>query len=134
MAELVEHKGVVESVEGFNARVRIIQVSACSGCHARSGCMAADQKTKYIDCQTEEQLNVGDEVIVQIAQSVAWQAVLISFVIPFVLLVIMIWGLGLYFTEAVSGTLAIVSVLVYYGIVALFRGKLKKRFKFIARK
>lgn len=134
MKEMIEHKGVVEEVVGQSVRVRIVQVSACNGCHAKGSCMAAEAKEKYIDCQCTEPLQVGDEVVVEVAQSVAWQAVLLAFIVPFLLLMFMLWLLSRYFTEPVSGTVAIFSVMLYYAVLALFRGKMKKRFRFIARK
>lgn len=134
MSESIEHKGIVESVGEQQAHVRIVQASACSACHAAKNCMAADAREKYIDCIIEEPLSVGDEVIVEIRQSLGWLAVLIAFVLPFLLLVGMLWLMGMFFSEPVAGTIALCSLLPYYAVVALFRGRLKKKFRFVARK
>lgn len=134
MSELVEHKGKVVSVAGQQVKVLIMQASACNGCHAKGSCMAAEAKEKYIDCTSADQLQVGDEVMVSVSQSLAWEAVLLSFVLPFLLLIFMLWLFGMYYEEQVAGTAAIIAVILYYAVLALFRSRLKRQFNFVARK
>ncbi|MBR1809961.1 MAG: SoxR reducing system RseC family protein [Paludibacteraceae bacterium] len=134
MSDTIEHKGIVESVSGQEVHVRIVQASACSACHAAKSCMAADAREKYIDCLAEEPLAVGDDVMVSVSQKQGWLAVLLSFVLPFLLLMLMLWLTGKVWSEAVSGTVSICSLLPYYLVIWLFRDKLRKRFNFIARK
>ena len=134
MSEVIEHKGIVESVSGAEVHVRIVQASACSGCHAKQNCMAADSREKYIDCLSNEPLVVGDEVVVSVSQKQGWIAVLLSFVLPFCLLMLMLWLMGKFFSEPVAGTIALCSLLPYYLVIWLLRGKIKKNFEFTARK
>ncbi len=134
MDNKIEHKGIVEQVNGTEVRVRILQSAACSGCHAAKSCMAAEAQEKIIDCVTADPMQVGDEVTVQVEQSVGWLAVLLSFVLPFCIMMLMLWLMGKFFSEGIAGTIALCSLLPYYGIVALFRKKIKKRFVFTAKK
>ncbi len=134
MSESIKHKGIVESVSGTEAHVRILQTSACSGCHAAKSCMAADAREKYIDCIITEPLQTGDEVTVLIEQRTGWLAVLIAFILPFLLLMLMLWLMGMFFTESIAGTVALCSLLPYYGIVALLRKRIKRHFVFTALK
>lgn len=134
MSETIEHKGIVESVSGQEVHVRIVQASACSACHAAKSCMAADAREKFIDCMAEEPLAVGDEVVVSVSQKQGWLAVLLSFVLPFCLMMLVLWLMGKFFSEPVAGTVALVSLLPYYLIIWLLRGKLKKNFEFTAKK
>lgn len=133
MAEMIEHKGVVLQQDGHMAKVRIEQVSACAACHAKGACMAADSAEKIIDCQMVEPLEVGEEVVVKVARQLGMTAVLLAFVVPFVLLLAIVFGLGQVIeSEAITGTIALVALLPYYGILALLKGKLQKRFSFYA--
>lgn len=133
MSEAIEHKGQVVSVGSDGVRVRILQASACSACQAKRSCMAADSQEKYIDCVASEPLAVGQSVVVEVAERLGWFAVLLAFVLPFLLLVFMLWLMGRYFTESVAGTVALCSLLPYYFVIWLLRAKLKKRFRFVAR-
>ena len=128
MSETIQHKGIVESLNGDEAHVRIVQASACSGCHAAKSCMAADAREKYIDCVMSEPLQVGQEVVVEIEQKTGWLAVVLAFVLPFCILMLMLWLMGKLFEESVAGTIALCSLLPYYIILWLLKGKLKKQF------
>ena len=49
MKEIIEHQGVIESIEDAHVRVNIVQMAACSGCKARSLCTSSESKEKIID-------------------------------------------------------------------------------------
>lgn len=133
MSDVIQHSGTVDRIDGEVAHVHIVQSSACSACHAAKACMAADRQDKWIDAVCEEPLQVGDEVEVVVKQRAGWLAVLLAYIVPFMLLVLMVWLLsktGL--SEAVTGTMAILAVAVYYSVLRLFRAKLNRRFVFTA--
>jgi len=68
-------------------------------------------------------------------QSIGLQAVLLAFVIPFVLILITLIVLQLFIaSELVSGTLALLVLIPYYGVLSLFNKKMKATFKFEIRK
>lgn len=134
MADKIQHEGVVLSAEAGVARVRILQASACSQCKAHSMCMSAEAKEKMIDCEMVEPLAVGDKVMVEVEERQGWFAILLAFVLPFLLVMGLIYGLGKVMAEEWAGTLALCSLVPYYGVLSLFRNKLKKHFSFIARK
>lgn len=135
MSQLIEHEGIVVAVDGMQAQVRILQTSACSACSARNMCMAAESKEKIIDCEMLEPLEPGDKVVVQVARRLGLQAVWWAFVLPFVLLLGLIWFLGtIWDNEALAGTVALCSLLPYYGVLSLFKNRLKRKFAFRATK
>ena len=134
MKETITHAGVVQSVADGVAHVRIEQASACASCQVKSHCMAADAQEKFIDCRMTEPLEAGDEVIVEIEQHLGWLAVLLAFVLPFLLMMSVLWIGNLYWSEEIAGTMALGSLLPYYGVLALFKKRLKKRFDFVAHK
>ena len=134
MSEKISHEGIVVSVTEDQAKVEITQVSACSTCYAQAGCMAADRRVKIIDCEMAEPLEVGDKVIVEVKQSMGWLAVLLAFVVPFVLMMLMLWWMGRYFEEGVAGGITICSLVVYFLLLSVFRQRLNNVFRFEAHK
>ena len=51
MENNVKHEGIVQSIEGLNVTVKMTVNSACSGCHAKSICGAADSRDKVVVAQ-----------------------------------------------------------------------------------
>ena len=136
MSEQIHHSGVVMTIEGTIARVSITQASACQACKAKSMCMASESKEKMIDAVALGPLQPGDVVEVSVRERLAWRAVLLGYVLPFVVMMLVIAGLN-YLTEwdeAIVGTVSIVSIAVYYLILSGFKKSLQKQFSFTARK
>lgn len=131
MGETIRHKGIVERIDGDMAVVRIAQTSACAACHAAKMCMASESREKRIDARLTRSVAVGDEVEVVVREQLGWLAVCLAYVIPFVLLVAAVAALDrLGLSEAKAGTGALLSVAVYYLVLRLFRGKLRRKFAF----
>ena len=122
-------------MEGDTAVVRIAQTSACAACHAAKMCMASEIREKRIEARMVEPMNVGDEVEVIVREQAGWLAVLLAYVLPFVLLVAAVAVLGqLGWSEVQAGTAALLSVAVYFVILRMFRDKLQRQFTFWVRK
>lgn len=122
-------------MEGDTAVVRIAQTSACAACHAAKMCMASESREKRIEARMVEPMNVGDEVEVIVREQAGWLAVLLAYVLPFVLLVAAVAVFGqLGWSEVQAGTAALLSVAVYYVILRMFRDKLQRQFTFWVRK
>ena len=135
MEEMIRHKGIVEQVSNGRAVVLIGQTSACAGCHAAKMCMASEHKEKRIEAVLLDNVSVGEEVEVQVRETLGWLAVLLAYVVPFVLLVAAVAGFNrLGWSEAQAGTAALASVAVYYVILRLFRDKLQRKFTFEIKK
>ena len=62
----VSHEGVVTKIENAKVSVNIISKSACSKCHAKDVCGASDKSEKIIEGYSEENLSVGDNVMVEL--------------------------------------------------------------------
>ena len=121
----------MERIDGEMAVVRIAQTSACAACHAAKMCMASESRDKRIEARLTRPVAVGDEVEVVVREELGWLAVLLAYIIPFLLLVAAVAGFGrLGWSEAKAGTAALASVAVYYVILRMFRGKLQKKFAF----
>jgi len=136
MAQLIEHSGIINKIDNYSIHVLIEQESACSECHASGVCNAADKENKIIEVERcDQQLQVGDKVILFGKQSIGLVAVLLAFVIPFVLILITLIILRATGTnESLSGGISLAMLIPYYSILSIFNKKLKTKFKFEIKK
>ena len=132
MSTKISHSGIIESIDEGCVHVRIVQTSACAACKVAGYCNAAESKEKIVDVfRPANGLKVGDAVTVTASTSVATQALLLGFAVPFVVLVavllVVLWLTG---NEATAGLSALASLLPYYGVLYLTRDKIRDRFAF----
>jgi len=136
MSQIIEHTGIINSIDGQLIRVLIIQESACNACHAKGACTASDQDEKIIEVEnSDSSFHVGDAVVLYGQRSIGLQAVLLAFVIPFVLILLTLLVLRPYVaSEALSGTIALSMLAPYYIILSFYKKKLKAKFQFFIKK
>ena len=135
MDELIRHEGIVLAVQDGKALVEIVQTSACSACKARSMCMSAESQEKRIDATMTEPLNPGDRVEVMVTENLAWKAVLLAYILPFIVMIAVVGLLEIWIhNEAVVGSIALCAIALYYIVLSFFRDRLQKEFSFTARK
>jgi sigma-E factor negative regulatory protein RseC len=132
MSQKIEHTGIITNIVGTKIQVQIVQLSACSSCHAKGACSASDKDEKFIDAEvTDTTFKIGDQVNLIGESSMGLFAVLIAFVIPFLLIIISLFILRSYTTnEALSGTIALGVLVPYFIILSLFNKKLQNKLKF----
>lgn len=118
MSDKINHSGMVEAVDGEHVKVRILQTSACAACKVAGHCSAAESKEKIVDVKVVKGVGdykVGDAVVVSTSQSAVGKALLIGFVLPFV---VMVSALVVTFTlssdELISALVALCSLPPYY--------------------
>ncbi len=136
MSEKIEHQGVVQSVNPTGVSIMIVQNAACTTCSASKMCMASESKEKIIEAQPLSDMQAGDEVRVVIERRLGFKAVLLAFVLPF-LIVISVVALFSHFSsfnDGVIGTIALLALIPYYILIALLKDKLQKQFAFYADK
>ncbi len=87
---------------------------------------------KFIDVESDDtSLKVGDMVDIVGESSTGLFAVLLAFVIPFVLILTSLFVLRDFVpNEAVSGTISLALLIPYFIILSLFNKKLKKKLQF----
>ena len=136
MDELIRHTGVVLSVSDKTAHVEIVQTSACSACKAKSMCMSAESQQKQMDVIMLEPLKVGDQVEVEVRERLAWKAILLAYILPFLVMMAVIVALDFLtdWSEAVVGTLSLCAIALYYIGLSVFKHRLQTQFTFTARK
>ena len=136
MSERINHNGVIEKIDGGTVYVRIIQQSACSGCHAKSMCTASESKEKIIEVPDNSgKFHINEEVQLCGQSSLGLQAVLLAFVFPLIIVfAAIVTGTSMQWEETTSGLTGLLLLVPYYCILYFLRDKLKKRFIFTLKK
>ena len=134
MVNKIKHLGIVENIDGLRLKVRIVQSSACSACSVRGHCSASEQKEKLIDVYNVDRVDceIGERVMVVGATSMGMKAVLLAFVLPFVLVVVTLFVVmrisdG---NEVVSALAGLGILLPFYLIIYMCKGRLGRTFFF----
>ena len=130
MSESINHNGVIEKIDGGTVYVRIIQQSACSGCHAKSMCTASESKAKVIEVPDNSgKFHVNEEVQLCGRSSLGLQAVLLAFIFPLIIVfATIVTGTSMQWEETTCGLTGLLLLVPYYCILYFLRDKLKKRF------
>ena len=134
---MIKHDGIVIAVNGDGTvLVRIVQTSACAACKAKAMCASAESKEKEIVAIGDGLLAVGDEAEVMVQQKMGWKAILLAYMLPFIVMmtVVAIGNGQLGIREEVIGTAALCAMGVYYIVLGFFKDKIQKEFSFTARK
>ena len=116
MSQKIEHEGVISQIKDGVISVKIMQTSACSGCHAKSMCSISEKKEKTIDIsELNGKYEVGEKVLVQGSSSMGLKAVLYSFIVPLILIVfILTLSIQLLKSEVLAAMLSVVTLVFYY--------------------
>ena len=86
--ESIKHSGVIDKIENRTVYVKIVQVSACSGCQAKSLCRISEMKEKIVEVVVDapERYSVGQVVTVLGTTSQGAKAVALAFGLPLFIL------------------------------------------------
>jgi len=130
---IVSHSGIVKSINNGRALVSIIARSACASCQIKGACTLSEVEEKIIEVDLTENQNfsIGEEVMVEMKQTLGTWAVLFGYFFPFLLVIsslIIFTTLGL--DQGLSGVLSILILAPYYLIMYLSRSFLRKRFTY----
>ncbi|WP_321299491.1 SoxR reducing system RseC family protein [Marinifilum fragile] len=132
----IDHEGTILEIKNGKITVGIVNVSACAGCHAKGACTISDIKEKSIDViDFSNKYSVGEKVKLTYRESLGWFALMLAYVIPFVLVLLVLF-IATAFTndELISGLLSLAILPPYYIILSFFKGRLKKTFSFTIEK
>ena len=133
MQAQISHSGIVETVSEGCVSVRILQTSACAACKVSGYCHAAEAKEKIVDvfgCDTAK-YSQGQEVIVTASTAVARKALILGFVMPFLLVIgVLVAVLFLTNNEGVAALAALGSLLPYYFLLWLRRDSIQRGISF----
>ncbi len=133
MNNTISHEGIVQAVTDECIKVKILQTSACAACKVHGHCSAAESKEKIVEVRNlyGHPRNVGDKVIITMRKEEGRNAILLAFVLPFVLMVgVLMISLWISKNEALAALLGIGSLLPYYLLLYLLKDKLSQKFTF----
>ena len=134
MSNIISHSGIIESIHEGCVQVRILQTSACAACKVAGHCNASESKEKIIDVMNVSdisQLKVGDSVVVRASRDVANKALLLSFGVPFLILVsVLLIMLKLSSDEGIAAITSLVALVPYYVALYFMREKIQQKIAF----
>lgn len=134
---MIEHEGIIEKINGESVTVRLLQQSACSSCHAKGACMAADVKEKRVDITDDTGSYAENErVMIEGKEVIGYKAVLWAFFLPLIILItILVVTLTLWsFSEMEAAISSIAALVPYYILLYLLRNKMAASFQFSIKK
>ncbi len=129
----VSHRGRIVSIDGNRISVEIVSKSACASCQAAAFCGASELKKKIVDVTVADARGwtVGQDVEVCLSRRKGLKAVLLSYVIPVLILIILIVSLSeVEVSELIAGLVSLGGVSLYYLIIYLFRESLSGDYEF----
>ena len=129
-SEKVCKEGIVRKIEDHKVWVEIVVSSACGGCLAKNMCNISEKKDEIIETEniTGEEFALGETVQVQMQEHKAHQAVVLGYLLPFIVLIV-----GLFVCYALTH-IEWLSALVAFGLTAIYFLILKMFDKRLARK
>lgn len=135
MANNNKYDGIVECIDGYYLKVKIVRQDSCGSCAVKHLCgMEAEECRIDVYNKYAISCKIGDRVIISSQKSfLGLRVALWAFVYPFIVLLIT-FVLALYFlsgNEILSISIAMMSLALYYLILYLFRRKMSHVFLFI---
>jgi sigma-E factor negative regulatory protein RseC len=125
----LEHPGRVSKIENDTIYIDIQVESACSKCHAHSYCTAFGKSEK--EASRYPSIVIGDLVNVVIKETLGFQALLLGYIFPVIVLLIALFTTyGITQEDGISAIVTLVAVGLYYVGLILLKDKLKKHFTF----
>ena len=131
-SNIIEHCGIVESIENNVVRINILSASACSSCHLKGACGAAETENKIVEVFNPEIFfSVGEQVNVIAEESLGFKALFYAYLLPFIIVISTLIITSFFSSsEALIGFLSLFVLVPYYAVLSLYKGKFKKMFTF----
>lgn len=133
MSSVLQHRGVVTSVEAQAVTVSVMAQSACAGCHAKGICgESGAERIIVVKTSKASEYSVGESVVVALQrQSMALASVVWGYVVPLVVLLAVLFGcVALGLSDGVAALSTIVAVAVYYVGLYLARRVFERKIEF----
>ena len=89
---------------------------------------------KIIDANImDDTLKVGDQVTIIGQKSLGFQAILLAYILPFIVIIATLFIVNVFTTnEIIIGTCALASLIPYFIVLRLMRNKIQAKFQFYA--
>ncbi|MDR3061918.1 MAG: SoxR reducing system RseC family protein [Dysgonamonadaceae bacterium] len=132
MSSKIEYPGVILQINEHGMRVKILQETACAGCHAQSMCNLSDVKEKILEIPDHKgNFRVGEEVLVTGSALLGLKAVMLAFFLPMLIMLVLLFaGIRLFESEITGAGMAVSALIIYYLVLFFLKNKLKRKFVF----
>lgn len=130
-------EGIVRAIHSDQIEVEITISSACSECHAKSICIPSDHKRETVLAQSlyNEHFEVGDKVHLVLKGSAGGKAVVLAYLLPFIVLMVALFGTYAITKSELAGVIvSVVFVVIYYIILKTQNKKIKQNFQFFVKR
>ena len=132
----IEHKGIIDSISDGKVKVKFTALSACAACHAKAYCSAAEMEDKIVEvsCATKG-FSPGETVSINLSLDQGYQALLIGYVYPFLLVLlslVLLSATGV--KELYAGLISLFLLFPYYLIARILQKRIDKKFQFTIHK
>ncbi|MCD8073115.1 MAG: SoxR reducing system RseC family protein [Alistipes sp.] len=133
MKNYISHKGLIFDIVGNRIDVSVTPESACASCKAAAMCTMSESTEKVISVVSDHPsfFRVGEQVRVSVATGMGVKAVVLAYVLPFLVLLFSLIGLlsaGL--PEPTAGLLSLGAVALYYICLYFFRTHIERELIF----
>ena len=131
--DTITHPGIIDHLTEESVFVKILAMSACSACHAKAMCSVSEIEEKVVEVKKDPKrdLKEGQEVTVAMRKSQGGKAVLLGYIMPFLLMIgVLLLVLFISDNEGLAGLSAILILIPYYWMLYIYRNKLKSTFSF----
>lgn len=129
----MQHRGVVESVEGNIVTVSVERESACAGCHAKGIC-GVDGEKRLIRVESEyaSTFERGERVLVALLHtSMGFSSIIWGYILPLVVMLATLFGVKAAGGEdGIAAVTSLGSVVIYYVVLYVLRHTIEKKIKF----
>ena len=130
----INHRGIIEYINGKHIKVRIVQSSACASCEAKAICSSSESKEKVVDIyvNSSENYAIGEQVNVCASETMGRNAVILAFVIPLIVMIICITLSIKYLmiNELMSIAISLMFLALYYWMLSISKNRISKKFSF----
>lgn len=133
MRRSVEHRGIVERIDGNVVMVKVERQSACAGCHAKGLCGESGQE-RIIEVRTPyaNEFQPTERVIVALErESMGFMSVVWAYIFPLILLLAVLFsahalGLG----DGAAAIASLIATTAYYVVLYVLRRYIDRKIKF----
>ena len=133
MRSIIQHRGIVERIDGDKVFVKVDKESACQACHAKGLC-GERGGVRIIEVRADHAATfaVGESVVVALLKGrMAISSVLWGYVMPLIVLLVVLFVLhGLGVKDSIVALSSLVAVAIYYVVLYFRRRHFEKKIQF----
>lgn len=129
----ISHEGIITGIKGDDIEIKILSKGSCGSCQIKGACNMAEQAEKVLRVPIPEgkHYDIGQRVNIVMSERQGNKAVFYAYFLPVVVLLASLFiliGIGL--NDGISALLSMAVLGLYYLVLYLFRGKIKKKFSY----